>query len=333
MRISVKTLRAVSGLIGLVHLAALVGASAPSSAEDEPNGPPLIAVATDEMERWIPSLSAAMGLMIQESKAGFLTGEIQDPAWLRAFPAIPRIRTAASGTDRNFAALASFAIEFMTPGLLAIPFVPEIKVPGRPRLFVHGDVIPVFPPKYQTAKNGDPGPFELGFPVDNPAGASNGEDVILGQGGLVETRVQQWQFGAGAGIAFSADFWGRRLRIKPSFEYVTQEIKVTGEVRRATAITERPEDFGDLRLIILSGAKTKRYHGLGAGIEFELDTRRAGPVLLSVFSSVRGYRYMGDLEIRVTDRNSFDERALFRFTADRYAYRASVGVRVRFAPE
>ncbi|MFT5695859.1 MAG: hypothetical protein ACI9QQ_001838, partial [Myxococcota bacterium] len=51
-----------------------------------------------------------------------------------------------------------------------------------------------------------------------------------------------------------------------------------------------------------------------------------------VFASARGYRFMGDMVMTATGRNENDESFTMRFKKDRYAYRSSVGVRIRFAP-
>ncbi len=323
MRFSVKRLWATTALFAVVQALAV---APPITANDEPNGPELIAGAVDELDRWVPAVSIDMGLMIQETAAGFLTGGIKDPAWVQAFPASERIRQSASGDSRPFAPVSALSLEFMTPG---IPYIPT-----RPRMFVHGEVIATFPHAFRTAKNGDVDEFTLGFPaIGGRIAGDNTEQVIGGQGGTLKSKLQRWQFAGGAGIAFTADLWERRIRVKPSFEYLTQEIEVSGLIKRATAIIDRPRDFDDHRLIILKASKTKRYHGMGAGMELEMDTRRSGPLLVSMFANVRVYRFMGDLKINLKAKNSFDEEAKFRFELKRYTYRTAIGIRFRFAPE
>jgi hypothetical protein len=72
---------------------------------------------------------------------------------------------------------------------------------------------------------------------------------------------------------------------------------------------------------------------MGAGMELEMDTRRSGPLLVSMFANVRVYRFMGDRKINIKAKNSFDEEAKFRFELKRYTYRTAIGIRFRFAPE
>lgn len=325
MRLSVKRAWGTLGLSGLLQFAVL---TASFSALAEPNGPELISAPEDEIERWVPAVSAALGLLLQKTSGDFETGNVLGPS--DPSPADPLlINPAESGKDTAITPVATFSIELMTPGLLAVPGLAKLEVPGRPRLFVHGDVIPSFGAELRTAKNGDPGPNE--YPSDF---ATAKADKISGQGGLLIAQVQTWQFAAGAGIAFSVDLGERRLRIKPSFEYMTEEIQIDGEVRRAVSIIPGlGSSIDDFRIIVLETSETKRFHGIGAGIEFELDTRRAGPVLLSVFAGARGYRFMGDLKMQTTAINSENETATFRFEKKRYGYRASLGIRFRFAPE
>ena len=49
-----------------------------------------------------------------------------------------------------------------------------------------------------------------------------------GIGSETTAEVQPMVIAAGAGIAFSFDLFGRRVRIKPSAEYLREEIDFTG---------------------------------------------------------------------------------------------------------
>ncbi len=314
------------GLAGFVHFTAFAGLAL---AQTEPNGPELIAAPQDEIERWVPSFSASLGMLLQRTSGDFVTGDILDPAWVQDPVFFPSrtINPPGAGEDLALTPAATFSLEFMTPGLLALPGLVDIKIPGRPRLFIHADAVPTFGPLYSPAKEGNPKPHTLPFDV-----LSNAEPIVTGQGGVLQLQVQRWQLAAGAGVALTVDLWDRRFRIKPSLEYMTQEVAIDGEIRRAAALVATPYVLDDFRFIHLTARAKKRFHGLGAGIEFEHDTRRTGPLLLSVFASARGYRFMGDLDLLAVGTNSFGETATFRARTKRYAYRGSVGVRLRFAP-
>ncbi len=334
MRISVKRLRALLGLFGVVHLATVAHAQ---DASTEPTSPSLVAEATDELDRWVPSLSVSLELLMHD-----VSGGIEPTPLLGPFDhseenpdrvaGLSVLRPDSSGSNLVMTPVSSLSAEFMTPGLRSIPFLPEIEVPGAPRLFVHGEVSPSYSLTYRIAKEGDPKPPT----VPSNITANNRdlrEGVVFGQGSLLETEAKRWMFAAGAGIAFTVDVFDRRFRVKPSFEWFTEELKVRGELRRAVSLIPKPKRPHDFRFEHLTGSKTKRFHALGAGVEFELDTKRAGPFLVSVFGNARGYRFQGSGKIEIRDSNVHGEEVVYSIKRDRYAYRAATGIRVRLAVE
>ncbi len=98
--------------------------------------------------------------------------------------------------------------------------------------------------------------------------------------------------------------------------------------------------LSDFRQILLESKRTKRFHGLGPGLEIETDAGRFGPLVTSVFLSGRVYSLFGNLDIRGTAFNTSDpdplaqqENARFSSEVGRWLYRGSVGVRLRWAPK
>jgi hypothetical protein len=217
------------------------------------------------------------------------------------------------------------SLELMTPGLTSVP--------GRPRLFVRGDAAASFAFTRDVAKEGSPGEFEVSPNVVYPT-----QETIRGQGSATTAEVKPLLISAGAGVAFTVDAWERRLRVKPSVEYMREEIEATGVLHRAArtrvdpppTVDEFPEGF---RLIELSGDKKQVFHGIGPGLEIEADTGRAGPLILTVYLAGQAYAFLGDLEMEFSDTNEYGETATWRFEKDRWGYRAGVGVRFRWVPE
>ena len=316
---------------------------------------PLIAEPVDELDRWVPSLSISVGMLAQEIEGDIestrLLGpfKLEDPDDLSPGEAL---RPSSSGSDLTLTPNASVSFEVMTPGLRTIPFLhlipslPEIRIPGAPRFFLHGEVNPAFGLTYRTAKEGDPKPGSIPATFAEP-NIDITESVVFGQGSVLETQVQRWAFSAGAGIAFTMDLFDRRFRVKPSFEWMSEEVEIEGELRRAIAQVglpfgtplppgaepTLPKAIDDIRYEYLTGSKTKRFHALGVGIEFELDGGRAGPFLVSLFGQARGYRFTNNGRIRVSDQNVYDEEVTWEIKRDRYAYNAATGIRVRLALE
>jgi len=98
---------------------------------------------------------------------------------------------------------------------------------------------------------------------------------IVGQGSRSRIQVRRLVWSAGAGTAFSFDVRGRRVRVKPSFEYLRQELDLIGVVHRAVKLKEpfvSVVDLKDFRLLSLTFSAVKTQSGRvgGAGYDREL---------------------------------------------------------------
>jgi hypothetical protein len=301
----------------------------------------------DETQRWVPAFSIYSGVLLQNAEGAVFSGGIEGPCAIRDTnfdtlhcerqirPTIPPVGrneepppiefVTTTGDDLMVAPFVAGSLELMTPGLTSVP--------GRPRLFVHADAAASFSFTRDLAKESFAGEFEVAPNVDFP-----NEQTILGQGSTLTAEVKPLLISAGTGVAFTVDAWDRRLRIKPSVEYLREEIEVTGVVKRQVydGSVEVPttEDFPDgFRAIELSGSKKDVFHGLGPGLEIEADAGRAGPLVLAVYVAGQAYAFLGDLEMEFSDTNEFDETATWRFEKERWGYRAGVGLRFRWVPE
>ena len=134
-------------------------------------------------------------------------------------------------------------------------------------------------------------------------------------------------------MAFTLEWGERRIRIKPSVEWMREKIETTGEVRRAVPLVGVPGDPSDFREIVLSGSDSKVYHGIGPGLEVETEPVRPGPFMMTVYLSAQAYSFLGDLDITFSDVNEFGEFADWKFEKNRWAYRGGVGLRFRWQPE
>jgi hypothetical protein len=164
------------------------------------------------------------------------------------------------------------------------------------------------------------------------------ETNVGGQGSSTTAEVKPLLLSAGAGVAFTLEPWERRLRIKPSVEYLREEIEVTGVVHRAEDTTPPPipGDTTADRFIEMQGSGQKTYHGIGPGLEVELDTARAGPFMLTIFVSGAAYKILGDREVSFTDSFTDEfgtETAAWSFEKPAWSYRAGVGLRFRWLPK
>jgi hypothetical protein len=108
-------------------------------------------------------------------------------------------------------------------------------------------------------------------------------------------------------VAFTFELLGRRLRLKPSLEYQRRKISVEWTANRALLSQQQGSrraiaDGGSIppvfNIIQLAAQDELVVHGLGPGLELEMDTWQVGPVMLSLYLSGQAYRVLGDGVLR-----------------------------------
>lgn len=282
----------------------------------------------DELDRWVPSLGVFGGFQQQSAD-----GEV-DPSMLlgpqctetRIDCEIDRqIQPFDSGDDELRRFRAGFTAELMSPRLLS-GF-------GHPRLFVHIDPILSEGFERSIAGTGNPGPMIEGeLAVD--ARRSDAQ-AFSGQGSRVLAEVQPFILNVGFGVAFTVDAFDRRIRIKPSAEYVRETLTVTGQVNRVVQVAQipRPNTPSDFRFITLQDRNRETYDALGPGLEIEIDADQIGPFTISPFAAAHAHYFFGNLDVTLRDSNEFGESTEWRFSRDAWQWTARFGIRLRWAPE
>ena len=82
----------------------------------------------------------------------------------------------------------------------------------------------------------------------------------------------------------------------------------------------------------MSDSDEQTYHAIGAGLEIEIDGARLGPFLVTPFIAGRAYRFIGNLDVSLSDTNEFGESVQFEFERDQWQWAGRFGVRLRWAP-
>jgi hypothetical protein len=245
------------------------------------------------------------------------------------------------------------SLELMTPGVQAVP--------GRPRLFAHGDLGAAFSfDEWTVAKQATPDSLE--YPVPTPPNFNTLQ--IKGQGALTSAKVKTMLAGGGVGVAFSVDVGERRIRIKPSVEYLRETIGLTGLISRAYTVNNGraainnnvlqtqtyfpgfpsyPEVPTQIDNVVIKASDTEVYHGIGPGLEVEMDAGRAGPVVLSLFVQGQAYRLLGNRDTTFTGTTTLTDAAFtpnpqtvsaeFKFHPHAWTYQGGMGLRFRWLPE
>jgi hypothetical protein len=285
---------------------------------------------------------------LRESKLNYF-----DPAGGRPTRLVPGVRTnigngvivptggyvlPASGNNLILTPTVGASLELMSPGLQ--------ETPGRPRLFVHGDASLAFGTERSFGREGSPEGATF------PKQPRFDEVQVKGVGSITEAEMKTLLISGGAGVAFTFDAWERRLRIKPSVEYMREEIEVRGRLIRSfrqNTGSQFPQPITPsvyLPTIELTSDDTLTTYGIGPGLELEMDAARAGPFMLSVFVGGQAYRMLGDRDVNLMDSAMVDVpddnpstpatqevSAKWEFHKHAWSYRGGLGLRFRWLPE
>jgi hypothetical protein len=286
-------------------------------------------------------LTTVLTRSLSEGKGERFTTQsnVNDSLIVGVLPALTRVLPTAD-KDLFLTPTVGASLELMTPGLQQLA--------GRPRLFAHAGAAAAFSFDRNTAKEGIPGDVEFPAP-----GLRFGEGEIKGIGSKTSGEVQTLVLSAGLGTAFTLDAFERRLRIKPSLEWMRQEIKVSGQMVRVyrkdtgtgtgTGTPQPAASFFLQEPIDLQTDDTLPFHGIGPGLEVEMDAGRAGPVVLSLFLSGQAYYMLGDREVHLTGTDQITDPAMvpntqsvsadFDFNIHQWSYQGGLGIRFRWVPE
>ncbi len=281
----------------------------------------------------MPALSLDVGLLAQEVNASARTGDVIGPPLpspgLRPRTALGHTASSAivqspvADTDLLQSPVIGTDLEVMTPR-----FVDTL---GRPRGFVHVGLALALPQEHQVARVRAPGEYALP-PGSYIPPVDFDETQIVGQGSAVLTMRDRLLVTAGAGLAFTADWGERRIRIKPSIEYLRSRVSVQGFTQRAVDLNDGALNgtLASFRRIILTQNASLDLHGLGPGIEVEADARSAGPLMLTVYANMNAYAWLNDTSVQFQSQNGYGETAMYSFDTQKWTLRAAAGLRFRW---
>ncbi len=282
----------------------------------------------------MPSLAITGGVSIQEQQ-GFADSVVVDMNSI----SMP-LGGFVDGNDYAVSPFVGGSLELMTPAL---------PIPMRPRLFVNGEILPTFASDRDLAVEGDPscvrGPEPDAPCARAPGGLSGGAfdaDSANGQGTSVIAQVDTLVFGANLGAAFPVQYESRQLRIKPSVGWINYEVEADALVVAAgcgnpNLIPPSTLCTDFLRETTLVASDSKRFNGIGPGLDVELDTGRFGPIGSSIFAGGRAYAILGNRKISFATSETFDDllgmdtaTGRFEVEVEPWIFRAHVGIRFQW---
>ena len=300
--------------------------------------------ASDESQHWAPSFALFFDILGQKAEGTVATGQVLGPPLpdgcggttprpgelcdSRRLGDPHKIGPDDAGHDTSIVPLVGASLELMTPSLVGDRLL-------RPRLFAHGDVAAAFSYERNLAGEGGVGDFALPKGLNQQQQDSVDEIAVSGQGTRTRMQVRRWVYSAGAGLAITAETSNRRLRLKPSFEYIREELDFIGIANRAVKLFNPTgvDDLHGFRLLSLTATERKSYDGIGGGLELEVDAARLGPFVSSVYLMGRGYYLLGDRKISMSAVNEFGETAAWTAKLQPSVWRSGVGFRFRWSPE
>ncbi len=203
-------------------------------------------------------------------------------------------------------------------------------VPGQPQPVAFVEVSQPLGLEIDAAREGSPNGFMI--PELPPSGDSDITEVgVGGQGLKTEAEYRTPALVAGIGVSFSADGWGERFRFRPSIQYLMQRVELDGTVLDADGrqLVESGVVIEDFSLLTLRATGQKTIHGLGGGLEVEIDVLRGRRGTLSMLAGIHAYRIIGNRSIQLSASDGTDT-ATWGATFDPVVYRGNVGFRYRF---
>lgn len=269
--------------------------------------------ARDETRRWVTSAALSLGVTGQSAEASVATSTLIGSA-----PPEP-VRPPTQGSRTLIDPRFELGLELMTPR-----FADRF---GRPRAFVQAAFGANFGFDYDVASEGELGRM-------NAPTVPIFEGNYSGQGSATTAQVAPIGFRAGLGAAFTFDVGHARMRIKPSLQYLHQEVDVAGFVNRAVALDPQPTT--NFRVIQLSASERRAYDALGPGIEYEVDAARMGPFTLTPFVNFQAFAILDNDAVVLTDSDPDavgTETAQWTYRNEGWIYAGAAGLRLRWAPE
>ena len=300
--------------------------------------------------RWVPSLALSSGVVLQTQSGAADSVLFED---MTAPPV--DLRGPVAGDDFVLAPFFGASLEVMSPALA---------LPGRPRFFLSGEVVPTFGSDRSLAFEGNPDCVRGPLPEDPCASEEDGtrrsaygEAEANGLGTRTKATFGTMVYGALLGVAFPLKLGKRQVRIKPYLAWINYKINGEGKVVDATCddpstplLLDECTDWteitpfvgeivheGVMREVNLTATASQRFNGIGPGLDIEMDTGQFGPIGSSLFVGGRAYAVLGDRAFAFGTSESFDDEfgmdtaaAAFAIEVDPWIFRAHAGIRFQW---
>lgn len=267
--------------------------------------------ATPDYERWSPAVALQMGLLRQQAH-GRAESDRRPP---------DTEGTPLFGDDLLLDYFFGLSFELMAPSIA--------DVPGHPQPFLHLDALNPLGVEVDIAREGSPD----GLVIPN-FGAQNSTIPASGVGGQGTRTAAEYKspfVTVGLGVSFSFDLWDRHFRARPSVQYFMEKVEVNGIVLDADGqqVVQNFVLIEDFTVTHLTRTENKDFHGLGGGIELEMDALESKLGTFSLLAGVHLYHPIGDRRFKFSSTDG-TSHATWGAILDPVIYRFGFGFRFRF---
>lgn len=209
-----------------------------------------------------------------------------------------------------------------------------------PRVFARVGVAALFDEEDRIVNEAAPGPIVIPIIDNNNDGIPDVDPPVAtaqGPGSATGARSDSPFFTAAVGLDFELALLGSPVHVKPSFEWIWEQDRVTTVVGYVESAGADPSLCGPCRTLFAQGENVDAFHGIGPGLEIEFDSGQAGPFSTSVFLQTQVY-YILDRKVDVMAQAEFDdmdriETVRGRYIRSRWDYRFGVGLRLDWSPD
>ncbi len=332
-RTSSTALRSVGGLL-LTLVAFAGGLCSGSLARADDSASVAEAPGLPEPDQWMIYGGPEIAIYAQTGKGNTSGTEITGPRVDPPCPGCGDLGTAVVDPIRSRETISSF-LAGATFGVLT----PALDLPGKPRAFVDINISSAQTIETSLARTGNPG--VLAFPSEGRSFLPIGENAMAGGGTQMSVQQQGPQIHAGLGVSFEFPIsTTEMIRIKPAIVYSRTIAEIEGLAVRPVRLNDDSGDdqqLDDFRVINLAAQFTKVYHSSGPSLEVEyFPDIKWGPLTLSVYGRAHAsYSFTSPKTILQqcnTAGGQPGECVQWKYTQDRWAYRATLGVHVNWVP-
>ena len=287
-----------------------------------------------QSDQWMIYGGPEIAIYAQTGKGNISGTEITGPRVDPICPGCGDLGTAVTDPERSRETISSF-LAGGTFGALT----PALDLPGKPRAFADINISSAQTIETSLARRGNPG--VVAFPSEGRSFLPIGEGAMSGEGTQMSVQQQGPQIHASLGVSFEFPISETELiRIKPAIVYSRTIVDIEGTTVRPIRLND---DFGDaqqlddFRIVNLGASQRKVYHASGPSLEIEyFPNITLGPLAISVFGRANAsYSYTSPKSILKqcnTAGGQPDECVTWKYTQDRWAYRATLGVHLNWVP-